>query len=465
MSVVTRFPPSPTGELHLGGARTALFNWLYARGRDGKFILRIEDTDQARNSEEATVGILQAMEWLGLDWDEGPYYQSKRFDRYREVIQDLVDQGKAYYCHCTPETLKTKRDAAMAAKAKPMYDLTCRDKNLGPAEGAVVRLKTPLDGVTVYEDAILGSVSWQNNEMDDLVILRSDNTPTYHLACVVDDVDMGMTHIIRGQDHVNNTPRQILIYQAMGAELPVFAHVPMIHGQDGGKLSKRHGATSVMVYKDMGYLPEAMVNYLVRLGWSYGDQELFGIEELIEKFNLEHIGRSPSVFNQEKLDWLNAQYIMAADNDRLAADLAPLFVDRGMAIEPDRIAPILDMFKPRAKTLIDLVDQAAFLFSPITEYDPKGDKKVFKPQAAELLEPFIERLAEVEFTEEALENLVKSFAEEKEIKLGLIAQPIRLALTGRTASPGLFEIMVPLGREEVTKRLKAAMDYIRSKEA
>ena len=294
MSVVTRFPPSPTGELHLGGARTALFNWLFARGRDGKFILRIEDTDQARNSEEATKGILRAMEWLGLDWDEGPYYQSKRFDRYREVIQDLVDQGKAYYCHCTPETLKAKRDAAMKAKAKPMYDLTCRDKNLGPAEGAVVRLKTPLDGATGLR---------RRHPRPGLLAEQRDGRPGHSPLGQYADLPPSLCGRRRGHGVDSHhpgpgptsttPPRQILIYQAMGAEPPVFGHVPMIHGQDGGKLSKRHGATSVMVYKDMGYLPEAMVNYLVRLGWSHGDQEIFTTEELIEKFNLKHIGRSP----------------------------------------------------------------------------------------------------------------------------------------------------------------------------
>lgn len=458
--VVTRFPPSPTGDLHLGGARTALFNWLYARRHNGRFVLRIEDTDRLRSTEEATAGILEAMEWLGLDWDEGPHYQSRRMDIYRSRVDELLARGEAYWCHCSAETLKAKRDAAMAAKQTPVYDLTCRDKDLGPAEGAVVRLKTPTTGSTAYTDLVMGPMRFDNTELDDLVILRSDGTPTYHLACVVDDVEMGMTHIIRGQDHVKNTPRQILIYQALGAEIPEFGHVPMIHGADGGKLSKRHGATNVMAYRDMGFLPEALLNYLVRLGWSHGDEEIFSPERLKEIFDLDHIGKSPGVFNQEKLVWLNQHYIMEADNSRLAGLLVPLFEKKGIEVDPERLAGVLEMFKPRAKVLPDLVDQAAFLFSPITEYEAKGERKQFKLPAAPILENLAARLADSPFDEADVEARVRNMAEEEGLKLGTIAQPARLALTGRTASPGIFEVFAALGRDEALARLKQAVDRI-----
>ncbi len=461
-NVVTRFPPSPTGDLHLGGARTALFNWLLARRHGGKFVLRIEDTDRERSSDEATQGILEAMEWLGLDWDEGPYFQTRRLDIYRAEIDRLLSEGKAYWCHCSPETLKAKREAALAAKKKPNYDRTCRDKGLGPAEGAVVRLKIPIDGATTYNDLIMGPIRIENQEMDDLVILRSDGWPTYHLACVVDDVTMGVTHVIRGQDHVNNTPRQILIYQALGAELPRFGHVPMIHGQDGAKLSKRHGATNVMAYKEMGVLPEALLNYLVRLGWSHGDEEIFSREEMIAKFDVANIGRSAGVFNMEKLLWLNQHYLMAADNDRLAGLSLPFFEAQGISPDRAKVESILDLFKPRAKTLVELAEQAAFIFVAPTEYEPKGVRKQFTPQAAEMLERLAERLQDNPFTEPALDESIRAFAGELGVGLGKVAQPLRLALTGRTASPGIFEIMAALGKDETLARIAAARRYIDS---
>ena len=458
--VVTRFPPSPTGELHLGGARTALFNWLFARGRGGKFILRIEDTDRQRSTQEATEGILKALEWLGLDWDEGPYFQSQRTEIYRARAEKLVEAGRAYWCHCSPETLEVKRNQALAEKRKPLYDRTCRDKGLGPAQGAVVRVAIPPDGATVYQDYIMGPIRTDHRELDDLIILRSDSTPTYHFAVVVDDVEMGVNWIIRGQDHVNNTPRQIQIYQALGAELPNFAHVPMIHGQDGAKLSKRHGATSVMVYQEQGYLPQAMVNYLVRLGWSHGDEEIFSRQELIDLFDLESVGRSAGIFDLEKLQWLNSHYLREAEDTSLAELMLPFYSELGVKPEKKRIIPCLELFKPRAKTLVEVAEQSLFLFTPPTGYDPKGAKKVFKPQAADLLQELTEKLAEAEFSEEALDALFRSLAQEKEIKLGALAQPARLALTGRTASPGLFEIMALLGREETLSRLAKAREYI-----
>ena len=463
--IITRFPPSPTGDLHLGGARTALFNWLFARRHGGRFVLRIEDTDRERSTDEATQGILRAMEWLGLDWDEGPYYQSQRMDLYRAYVDRLLKEGKAYWCHCSPELLETKRERAMAEKRKPLYDRTCREKGLGPAPGAVVRLKNPIGGATVYNDRIMGPIRIDHQEMDDLIILRSDNTPTYNLAVVVDDLEMGVNWVIRGQDHINNTPRQILIYQALGAELPEFAHVPMIHGSDGSKLSKRHGATSVMAYQEMGYLPEAMVNCLVRLGWSHGDEEVFGREELISAFDIANIGKSASIFDLEKLNWLNMHYIKEADGDRLAALLVPFYAQEGMALEPERIKPVLEMFRPRSKTLVEFVEKSSFFFKPIGGYDPKAEKKGFLPEAADILAGLIKDLEQVDFSEEALEEYFRGAAEEKGGKLGVLAQPARLAVTGRKDSPGLFEVLAVLGREETLLRLKQAEEYIRSKEA
>ena len=463
--VITRFPPSPTGELHLGGARTALFNWLFARHHGGKFVLRIEDTDRERSTEQATRGILEAMEWLGLDWDEGPFFQSQRTDVYRKYIDRLLEEGKAYWCHCSPEVLETKRAQAMAEKRKPLYDRTCREKNLGPGQGAVVRLKNPIGGATVYEDQIVGPIRIDHQEMDDLIILRSDNTPTYNLAVVVDDLEMGVNWVIRGQDHINNTPRQILIYQALGAELPKFAHVPMIHGSDGSKMSKRHGATSVMVYKEMGYLAQAMVNYLVRLGWSHGDGEIFSREELISLFDIKNIGKSAGIFDMEKLNWLNAHYLKEADNDLLARELVPFYLAQGMELTPKQIKPVLGMFKPRAKTLVEFVEKSSFFFKPIEGYDPKAEKKGFSPEAADILAELAQGLQEADFSEEGLEEFFRNKVEEQGVKLGALAQPARLALTGRKDSPGLFEIMAVMGREETISRIARAEDYIRSKGA
>ena len=328
--VRTRFPPSPTGALHLGGARTALFNWLFARHHGGEFVLRLEDTDRQRSQDEHVRGILAAMDWLGLDYDEGPYYQTKRLERYRQAIDQMLEQGRAYWCHCSPEELDKQREAAMAVGGKPMYDGSCRDKNLGPAPGAVVRFKGPRTGSTTFLDLVKGPITFDHKELDDLIILRSDGWPTYHLAVVVDDIDMGITHVIRGDDHVNNTPRQILLYQAMDAELPKFAHVPMILGPDKTKLSKRHGATAVIDFQQMGYLPEAMINALARLGWSHGDQERFTRQELIDYFGLEAVGRSAAVFDTDRLLHLNQQYIQESDPARLAQLLPPFLAARGI---------------------------------------------------------------------------------------------------------------------------------------
>ncbi|HEY9052427.1 MAG TPA: glutamate--tRNA ligase, partial [Gammaproteobacteria bacterium] len=361
MKIRTRFAPSPTGYLHIGGARTALFSWLYARKMGGDFILRIEDTDRERSTDESVQAILDGMTWLNLDYDEGPYYQTERFDRYKEVIQQLLDQGHAYYCTCSKERLEKLREEQMANKLKPRYDGCCRDKNLGPSDDAVVRFKTPLEGEVVIDDQVKGRVVIKNSELDDLVIARPDGTPTYNLTVVVDDWEMNITHVIRGDDHLNNTPRQIHILNALGAELPVYAHVPMILGADGSRLSKRHGAVSVMQYRDEGYLPEAMLNYLVRLGWSHGDQEIFSREEMIEKFDIKDINKSASSFNPEKLQWLNQHYLNNLEPEHIKDLFAGYLKDHG--IDPrggPNLLEVVMLLRERSKTFVEMVQACRF---------------------------------------------------------------------------------------------------------
>jgi glutamyl-tRNA synthetase len=464
--IVTRFPPSPTGYLHIGGARTALFNWLFARQKGGKFILRIEDTDKARSTDEATRAIVESLEWLGLDWDEGPYFQSQRYPIYEEFIERLLSSGKAYYCTCTPEQLEEKRKEAMAAGLKPKYDGTCRELGLGPAPGAVVRLKSPQTGKTMFQDLVKGPISFDNEELDDLILKRSDGSPTYHLAVVADDIALGLTHIIRGDDHVNNTPRQIMIYQALGEPLPFYAHVPMILGQDRTRLSKRHGATSVLAYREMGYLPHALINALARLGWSYGDQEKFTMEELIDKFSLENVGKAAGIFNAEKLLDLNAQYIREAETSYLAEALTPFLDNLGYRdLDANQVAMAVETLKMRSRTLVEMAEGALFYFQDEITYEEKGDKKFLKPSVLDLMEIITARIeALTDFTEKNLENLFLSVMEEKQIKLGKIAQPLRVALTGKTASPGLFEVMSVLGKEKGLARMRKAIDHIQKKE-
>ena len=464
--VRTRFPPSPTGALHLGGARTALFNWLFARHHGGVFVLRLEDTDRERSKPEHVDSILEAMDWLGLDHDEGPFYQTQRFERYKEAVDGLLAQGRAYWCHCSPEELKQKREQAMKVGGKPMYDGACRDKGLGPGPGAVVRFKGPRTGSTAWTDLVKGPVSWENSEMDDLVILRSDGSPTYHLAVVVDDIDMGMTHIIRGDDHVANTPRQILLYQALDAGLPRFAHIPMILGPDKAKLSKRHGATSVVAYRDMGYLPEAMLNTLARLGWSHGDQEMFSRNELIKFFDLDSVGKSAAVFDQDKLLKMNARYMQAAEPERLLELVKPFLAQRGKTVSPDQenlLLKAIPELTPRTPTLNDLAEWAEPYIVDQPEMDPKAKKKFLKPESAPILASVHELVAQkgVEDTG-AMEQTFRDLAEEKSLKLGKVAQPVRVALVGRTASPGIFEVMNILGREKVLARLSAAIEMAKN---
>jgi len=463
--IVTRFPPSPTGYLHIGGARTALFNWLFARKNDGKFILRIEDTDKERSTDEATNAILESMEWLGLNWDEGPYFQSQRYDIYNAFIDRLVEKGQAYHCHCSPEELDKKRSEAKAKGLKPKYDGKCRELGLGPAEGSVVRLKTPLSGQTRFNDRVKGPISFNNDELDDLILKRSDESPTYHMAVVADDISLGVNFIIRGDDHVNNTPRQILIYEALEEPTPEYAHVPMILGPDKTRLSKRHGATSVLAYRDMGYLPHALLNALARLGWSHGDQEKFSKEELIEKFSLENVGKSAGVFNAEKLLDLNAWYIRESSDEDIARDVMPFLQQLGLEnLDEQKVKQAANTLKERSKTLVEMAESALFYFQDDISYEEKGDKKFLKSNVLELLEDLQGRLEKTPaFNQEGLEKTFISFLEDREIKLGKVAQPLRVALTGKTFSPGIFEVMEVLGKETSLKRLSRAIAHIKTK--
>jgi glutamyl-tRNA synthetase len=465
--IITRFPPSPTGYLHVGGARTAIFNWLYARHTKGKFVLRIEDTDAERSTQASVDAIFEALEWLGIEWDDGPYYQTQRFDIYREYIQKLIDSGHAYYCTCTPEEIEDMRKKAMETGGKPRYDGTCREKGLEKSDHAVVRFKAPVTGTTVVEDVIKGNIVFQNNELDDFVVCRSDGTPTYNFVVVIDDITMNINTIIRGDDHVMNTPKQIQLYKALGCPLPTFGHVPMVLGNDRARLSKRHGAMSVIEYRDLGFLPEAMINYLVRLGWSHGDQEFFTRDELIKVFDLENIGKSAGVFDLDKLQALNAEHIMAAAPGDLVAPLKPFMKAAGIEVEDSEyIEQVIETLQPRSKTLKDMAEAALFYYQKDIEYDEKAVKKFLKAAALEPLTILAAKLEALEtYDQSGLENVFKAVMDETELKLGKIAQPVRVALTGRTASPGIFEIIAILGRKRVIPRLQKAIQFIEARVA
>jgi len=502
--VVTRFPPSPTGALHLGGARTALFNFLFARHHGGRFILRLEDTDQERSTEQSAQEIVTALKWLNLAWDNRKLHrQSRRTDIYRKHRDRLLDSGRAYWCHCSPETLVQKREAAQAQGRKPMYDGTCREKGLGPAPGAVVRLKSPRTGATHFDDLIKGPISFENGELDDLILWRSDDTPTYHLAVVVDDVTMDVTHVIRGDDHVNNTPRQMLILEALGEPAPAYAHVPMILGPDGARLSKRHGATSVLAYRDMGYLPQALTNYLARLGWAHGDQEIFSLRELIDLFTLGGVGQAAAKFNPDKLSWLNAQWIMKlpahADAPEVSVpdgavsgvepaddSVTTLWPDEGHSLSlagalidfkratgridnwldrPDSpyLISAVEGLRTRSKTLVEMDEGAAFYYKDDKgiEYDPKAARKFLGPDVLPIFEDLIGRLERApDFEESTLEGVFGGVVQDQGLKLSQVAQPVRVALTGTTVSPGIYEVMHVLGRDRVLARLGRAVIYI-----
>jgi len=463
--VITRFPPSPTGYLHVGGARTALFNWLYARHTHGRFVLRIEDTDVKRSTQESTDAIFEALEWLGIDWDDGPYFQSLRFDIYQDYVKRLMESGNAYYCTCTPERLEEMRKRAMAVGGKPKYDGTCREKGLSESDGGVVRLKAPLSGTTIVEDVVKGNIVFQNAELDDFILRRSDGSPTYNFCVVVDDMTMGINTVIRGDDHVMNTPKQMLIYQALGHTLPTYAHVPMVLGPDRSRLSKRHGAMSVTAYRDMGFLPEALVNYLVRLGWSYGDEEFFTRNDLIEKFSLENIGTSAGVFDFDKLLSLNADHMKAMPLGDLARLALPFFKRRGYRVTDDHLfEQAVETLVPRSKTLEEMADIGGFYFTESIAYDEKAARKFLKLAALEPLERLTEKLEAMDsFDEASLEQVFQAVMEESGLKLGKIAQPVRVALTGKTASPGIFEATSIIGKETVITRLKEAIAYIQAR--
>ncbi|MBT3181303.1 MAG: glutamate--tRNA ligase [Deltaproteobacteria bacterium] len=454
-----RFAPSPTGALHIGGARTALFNWLFAKHHDGVFVLRIEDTDRERSTKEFEKSILEGMRWLGMDWDEGPFYQTQRMEIYKGHVKKLMEEGKAYPCTCSPEELDESRKKAMAEGRKPKYDGTCRNGVTHPDRPAVIRFKAPQDGTTKFHDICRGTISFNNAELDDLIIARSDGTPTYNFTVVIDDVTMDMTHIIRGDDHINNTPKQVMLYNALGYKLPEFAHLPMIHGSDKKKLSKRHGAASVMEYKELGYLPEGLVNYLARLGWAHGDQEIFDFSELIKIFDLDAVSNSPSIFDTEKLEWVNSQHIVKKTNAELVELTRPFFTKIDISLTDDNYAiQVMEVERERARTLKELANISTFFFNDEISIDPKAASKWLKPEQIGRLQELREAIQEdQQFSVASLSKIFNEMAERNGLKMLKIAQPVRVAMTGSTASPGIFEVLTILGKERVLKRFDAAI--------
>ncbi|MCG2813430.1 MAG: glutamate--tRNA ligase [Thermodesulfovibrionales bacterium] len=472
--VRVRFAPSPTGHLHIGGARTALFNYLFARHNNGKFILRIENTDRTRSTDEYIETIIEGMKWLRLEWDEGPFRQTDRFDVYRNYVDKLLKEGNAYYCYCTPEELEQRRKEALAQGKSPKYDGRCR--NLTKIQDSrfkiqeknpAIRFKMPQEGQAVVDDMIRGKVVFENDQLDDLIIMRSDGTPTYNFTVVVDDVDMDITHVIRGDDHLNNTPKQIHIYKALGHEIPLFAHLPMILGADRTRLSKRHGATSVMAYKDMGYLPDALVNYLVRLGWSYGDQEVFTREELIKYFTFENVGKAAAVFNPEKLLWLNSQYIIKSNPEELADMVMPFLenagiIQKGQNIDRQWLSKAIKTLQERAKTLVELASSLRYYIAEDVEYNEKAKANFLNEKSRALLSELKDSLTPLsDFSASSLETIFMAIVEKHGIKLGNLAQPVRVAMTGGTESPGIFEVLEIVGKEKTLKRLDKAVKAIK----
>ena len=465
MTVRTRFAPSPTGFLHIGGLRTALFCWLYARRHGGEFVLRIEDTDLERSTTEAIQQILDGMEWAGLDHDEGPFFQTRRFDRYREVLELLLREGKAYHCYCTKEELEELRAAQMARGEKPRYDGQWRERtDARPGVKPVVRFKNPLEGEIVVHDVVHGPVTFKNAELDDLIIARSDGSPTYNFCVVVDDMDMRITHVIRGDDHLNNTPRQMNMLKALGYPPPVYAHLPMILGADGAKLSKRHGAVSVLQYRDEGFLPEALLNYLVRLGWSHGDQEIFSIEEMIRAFDIADVNKSASAFNGEKLAWLNQQHLMRAPATRVVEPLRWQLERLGILTQDEgQLARIVEAQRERAKTVKEMAANSVFFFKAPEAYDPKAVAKHVTPEALGALEELCTGLQGLaDWSAPALHGTLEALAAAKGLSLGKIAQPVRLAVTGGTVSPPIDATLEILGRDAALLRLQRALAHWRT---
>ncbi|ADD02146.1 glutamyl-tRNA synthetase [Thermoanaerobacter italicus Ab9] len=471
--VRVRFAPSPTGSLHIGGARTALFNWLFARHYGGKFILRVDDTDLQRSTKESMKGILDGLKWLGIDWDEGPIYQSQRLDEYRKFANKLLDEGKAYYCFCTKEELEEMRRRAENEGRPFMYTGKCRnltreqiEEYLKKGKRPVIRLKVPSEGKTIVHDIIRGDVEFDNSTIDDFIIMKSDNMPTYNFATVVDDYQMGITHVIRAEEHLSNTPKQILIYESLGLETPQFAHVSMVLAPDRSKLSKRHGATSVQEFEEQGYLPEAIVNYITLLGWMPKDgEEIFDVSKSIKEFTLERVSKNPAVYDVQKLTWINGHYIRNYDLDKLTEAVIPFLKAKNFIVEDfdyEYIKKIVSTVREREKTLVDIADAMSYYFTEVNEYEEKGVKKYFtKEKVAEILKKAAETLKEVEpFDKFTTEKVYRTLVEELQISSGELFHPTRLAISGRTFGPGLFDIMELLGKERTIQRIEKALDFI-----
>lgn len=464
MTVCTRFAPSPTGYLHVGGARTALYSWLFAKKNQGQCILRIEDTDQERSTQESIDAILQGMKWLGLDYDQGPYFQTGRLSRYQQCIQLLLDQGLAYKCYCSKERLDTLREQQMAAKQKPRYDGHCRDDATqdGPF---VVRFKNPQTGNVSWQDAVKGEISIANSELDDLIIARTDGMPTYNFTVVVDDWDMNITHVIRGDDHVNNTPRQINLLKALGAPLPVYAHVPMILGEDGKRLSKRHGAVSVMAYAEQGYLPQALLNYLVRLGWSHGDQEIFSVDQMITAFSLEHISRAAAAFDFKKLQWLNQHYLKSLGDEVILPFLQQSFEQQHINVSngPD-VLKVREIMAERVSTLVEFAEQSRYFFEDFTDYDEKAAKKHLRPAAQPVLRELHDKLSELEHWQAVeIHQILQDTAQQLDIGMGKVGMPLRVAITGGSMSPAIDITAELIGQNRVLQRLRKAIQFIENR--
>ncbi|MEI8595047.1 glutamate--tRNA ligase [Photobacterium sp. Hal280] len=472
MTVKTRFAPSPTGFLHVGGARTALYSWLYAKHTGGEFVLRIEDTDIERSTQEAIDAIMEGMEWLGLNWDEGPYYQTKRFDRYNQLVDQLLAEDKAYKCYCSKELLDEIREEQMAAGLKPRYDAS--HPRIIAANAAatadspfVIRFRNPKEGSVVFDDHIRGRIEISNSELDDLIIRRTDGSPTYNFCVVVDDWDMEITHVVRGEDHINNTPRQINIYKALGAPVPEFAHCAMILGDDGAKLSKRHGAVSVMQYRDDGYLPEALLNYLVRLGWSHGDQEIFSQQEMIEFFSLDDISKSASAFNTDKLRWLNNHYIKTSAPDYVAKHLQWHLDHQGIDTNNGpAVTEVIQLLAERCDTLVELADQSRYFYQDFSAFDEAAAKKHLRPVAKEAL-TLAKAKAEAldSWNTDALHQLIQQTCEALDLGMGKVGMPLRVAVTGQGQSPSVDAVMNLIGKERVVSRIQMALDFIAQREA
>ena len=460
MTIKTRFAPSPTGMLHIGGVRTALFSWLYARHHGGSFVLRIEDTDKERSTDEATQVILDGMTWLGLDWDGEPVFQGARQDKHIAAVNKLLDEGKAYKCYCSKEKLDAMREKQRIEGKKAMYDGTCRNLKEKPDAPFVIRFKSPEDGETWVKDMVLGDVCFPNKELDDLIIMRSDGTPTYNLAVVVDDADMGVTHVVRGSDHLNNTPRQIQLYQALGLDVPRFAHIPLIHGADGSKMSKRHGSVAVTEYREKGYLPHALMNYLARLGWSHGDDEVFSRAQLIEYFDLAHVGASPSRFDQDKLDWLNAYWIKASAPAELVEQVLYFMKDVDVSHGP-ALTDVIPALQERSKNLIELANGARMFYVAPTEYQEKAVKKNFKEGTWALLDKFIAKAESENWSGEAAHQWIAEICDAEGVGMGKLAQPIRILIAGVPVSPPIDITLELLGKTETLKRIKAGITALR----